>query len=338
MPTLRTFLGICVGLSTLAAPAAAEVYPLIIRGKVVMQDGSAPPKSVGIQRLCTDGAGSAPGPVTNGKGEYTWRMDVDPMRTRVCRLEATLAGYASTAVDISALNGYLTTAVDLPPITLFTRSPDPMTIQKAEADVPSRSRGAWKAAMKAIDAGDVTEVARQLQAVVEASPKFARGWHTLGIVQQNLGQTDAARQAYERAVEADPKLIPPMVALARLAIRAKDWPAAAKAAGMLIQADTKKLYPESYVHLAAARFRLNDLDGAEASLKEVLELKQKPPRAEFIYGRILDARGNHGAARERISRYLELEPNAPDAGHIRAYLQVLGKPEAAGVDPELELP
>ena len=48
--------------------------------------------------------GSAPGPITNKKGEWTWRMDVDNMATRACHLEATLPGYVSTQIDVSALH------------------------------------------------------------------------------------------------------------------------------------------------------------------------------------------------------------------------------------------
>jgi regulator of sirC expression with transglutaminase-like and TPR domain len=55
-------------------------------------------------------------------------------------------------------------------------------------------------------------------------------------------------------------------------------------------------------------------------------------------GRILEAKGDANSAREHISKYLELEPNPPDAELIRAHLQNLGKsPEpATATEPELE--
>ena len=161
----RGFLGLVLMTSLFypGAPANGEVYPLIVKGKVVMQDGSPPPKSVGIQRICTDMLGSAPGPITNRKGEYLWRMDVDPMRTRACRLEANLPGYVSTSVDISALNGYTDTAKELPPIVLSTRTPDPLSINNSDSDVPGRAGTAWKAAMTAIDSVNLPDATRQLQ-------------------------------------------------------------------------------------------------------------------------------------------------------------------------------
>jgi Tfp pilus assembly protein PilF len=317
-------------------PGAAEVYPLILRGKVTMQDGSPPPKSVGIQRLCSDGMGSAPGPITNAKGEFTWRMEVDPMRTRVCRLEATLAGYTSTSIDISSLNGYTSTTFDLAPIVLHAKLTDPLTISNTEADVPGKAKNAWKAAMKGVDSGDLAEAEKQLQAVVQAAPKFGRGWHTLGIVYQTLGKLPEAQQAYTSALDADPKFVQSYAASARLAIKSKDWAGAAKTADAGVKADVKKTFPELWLHQAVARYGAKDLDGAEAAAKEALQ--QKVMRAEFVLGRIAAAKGDAAGAREHVSKYLELEPGAADAEIIRAYLQVVGKPEGAGVDPDLELP
>src|SRR6266853_249895 len=101
--------GLLASILVSTRPAAAENYPLIIRGKVTMPDGSIPPFTAGIERVCSDAAGSAPGPITDKKGEYLWRMDVDPLRSRACFIRATHPGYSSTAIDISALNGYTNT-------------------------------------------------------------------------------------------------------------------------------------------------------------------------------------------------------------------------------------
>src|SRR5215470_4275224 len=111
----RASLGVLLGFGLLAigSTALAQAIPLIVRGKVTMKDGSAPPKAVGVQPICSDMQGSAPGPLTGKSGDYVWRMDVDPMRTRRCWLQAELAGYVSTRIEISGLNGFTSTTVDL---------------------------------------------------------------------------------------------------------------------------------------------------------------------------------------------------------------------------------
>ena len=76
-----------------AGPLAADTYPVILHGKVVMQDGSAPPVIMGIERVCSDVAGDRPGTLTDKKGEYIWRMEIDPLETRDCQIRATHVGY-----------------------------------------------------------------------------------------------------------------------------------------------------------------------------------------------------------------------------------------------------
>jgi Tfp pilus assembly protein PilF len=337
MPQTRISVGLLLafGLLAIGCSVFAQTAPLIVRGKVTMKDGSAPPKPVGIQRTCTDGQGSAPGPLTGKNGDYVWRMDVDPMRTRRCWLLAELTGFVSTRIEISNLNGYSGSTMDLPPIVLGPAVPDPRTINTADTDVPSKSKSAWKAAMKAVDTDNLPEAEKQLQAVVAASPQFARGWHTLGIVSQGQQKSTQAREAYQHAIDADPKSYVSYVTLARILIKAKDWQNAAKISDALVKADTKQTYPEIYLHQSVALLKLKDLTGAEAAANEAFKTF-KIPRAEFVLGRIAEAKGDLAGARERISDYVSLEPTASDIELIKLFLQGLGKPEGTIIDPDLE--
>jgi len=333
----RIFLGICLvaSLVCVTQPVAAENYPLIIKGKVTMPDGSPPPFSAGIERVCSDAAGSAPGPITDKKGEYLWRMDVDPLRSRACFIRATHPGYTSSTIDISALNGYTTTVTTLDTLVLSGRASDPYSIISNDSSIPSKASGPWKAAMKALDTSNFPEAATQMQAAVAAAPKFAVGWHALGVVQERLDKMADARNAYEHAIEADPKMFPAYLTLARLCLKTKDYQCAAKTSDALIKADSKKTIPEAYLHLAVARYGLKDLDGALASAQEAIQ--RKIPRAEYVLGRILEAKGDAAGAREHMTKYLDMDKNASDADRIRTHLQNVGKADAGGAEPELEV-
>jgi len=332
----RVFLGICLVaiLVCVTQPAAAENYPLIVKGKVTMADGSPPPFTAGIERVCSDAAGSAPGPITDKKGEYLWRMDVDPLRSRACFIRATHPGYTSSTIDISALNGYTNTVTTLDTLVLSGRTSDPYSIVSNDANIPSKAGGPWKAAMKALDTSNFPEAATQMQAAVAAAPKFAIGWHALGVVQERLDKMSDARTAYEHAIEADPKMFAAYLTLTRLCLKTKDYQCAAKTSDALIKVDSKKTVPEVHLHLAVARYGLKDLDGAAASAQEAIQ--RKLPRAEYVLGRILEAKGNAAGAREHMTKYLDLDKNAPDAELIRTHIQNVGKGDAAGAEPELE--
>ncbi len=218
--------------------AVADVYPVILHGKVVMPDGSAPPTIVAIERVCSDNFGSEPGPLTNKKGEFIWRMNIDPLETRDCVIRATHAGYSSTQVEVSGVDTTHTT-LDLPPITISASVADPYTLNFSDTGITGRAKGDWNAALKALDAHNLAEVATHLEAVVAAAPKAGQAWHALGVVDEQLDKTAGARAAYEHAIASDPKQFRAYVTLTRLCIKTKDWNCAAMTAEELLKADPK---------------------------------------------------------------------------------------------------
>src|SRR5262249_52815310 len=104
-------------------------------------------------------------------------------------------------------------------------------------------------------------------------------------------------------------------------------------------ADVKHVYPGIYLHQAVARYGMKDLAGAEMSAKEAIRLDaaHKTPRAEYVLGRILEAKGDLDGAREHMNGYLKFEPTPRDVDLVKGHIQYLGKPEAPSVAPDLEI-
>lgn len=329
---MKRLLLIVVFSFTLSAATA-----VVFRGKVVMEDGSAPGRSVGTQKLCSDANGSGPGPITDKAGLFTWRMDVEFMSTRRCFIEATLVGYESTHVDISSVNPAVGVNVDLAPIKLSLKGSDPYQLGGADKDIPGKGRAEWTAAMKAVNSGDMPGATAQLKAAVAANPKFALAWHNLGVLLDLQRDSPAAREAYAKAIEANPKSLAPYAALNRLMMRERDWAGVLKQSAELIPLDKDRIFAEVYAFQAAAHLNLKDLAAAEAAATEALNPKAKRTyvRAEYVIGRILEAKGDATGAKLHMTRYLELVPAAEDAAQIKAHIDGFGKPGAP--EPELVL-
>jgi cytochrome c-type biogenesis protein CcmH/NrfG len=318
--------------------AFADTYSIILHGKVEMEDGSPPPVTVLLERVCSDQYGDMPGVQTNKKGEYIWRMDIDPLESRNCVLRVNHTGFTSTVVEISGVDTIHTT-LDLPPIKLRPAVADPDTLNFSDKNIPGRARKDWVAASKAVDNQNLQEVAQHLQAVTEAAPKAAQAWQDLGIVDEKLQATADARTAYEHAIAIDSKLLPAYLTLARVCITMKDWNCAAKSADTLISMDSKNSYPEIYLHQAVARYELKDVQGAEESVEKAIRLAPKDtlPRAQYVLGRILEAKGDVKGATQHMEEYLQLQPGAPDIDVIRGHINGLKNPQAPGADPDLEI-
>ncbi len=333
----------CAHLILIGAILAAGAFAqnnwieLILTGKVTLPDGSALGKDVPIELNCSDKVGGSIVTTTSRKGEFVWRMQSDPMAIRVCAIRASLAGYSSTEVDISGWNGFHDPHV--PAIVITPQSANSVGQISADTIVPLGSLRAWNQAIKFIQTSDWPAAERELHLAVKASPRFAQGWHALGLVCQNQHQEAEAREAFQHAVEYDPKLLAAYVPLARADVAAKDWEGAARAADALIKADSKGRYPEIYLYQAMARFELKDLDSAEKSAEEAIRLDKRHEinQAEFILGAILEARQDYPGAIEHLSKYLALEPKAAEAAQLRAHIPEIGKPGVAPLDPEAEL-
>lgn len=319
--------------------AKADVYSVIITGKVVMADGTPPPFIASIERECTDFSQYI-GPQTDKQGMWIWRLDIDVYEQRACVFRAHHDGYTSTEIDASNINSnYLDKTVHVADITLMPRVPDPWTIHTSGDNFPPKARAPFEKAIRALDALDMDGALVDFRVSVEVAPKFAEAWHALGVVYDKTGKPALARDAFTKAIAANPKLLPGYFTLAQTCIELKDWNCAAENSNRLVTLDVKRLYPGILLHQAVARFQLKDLAGAEQSANEMIRLdpKHKYPRAEWVLGRILEEKGDLDGARTHMMKYLQLEANPPDAELVQGHLQALGKPEAKDINPDLEV-
>lgn len=333
------FIGMATAFFCAGQTTISEFYPIIVSGKVTMEDGSPPPFSVGIERVCSDLYGDAPGPLTNKKGEWVWKMQFDAFDPRSCIFRATHPGYTSSTVDATNINLTLReTTARLANIVLSGAVLDPYTIHVAGDDLPAHTKGPFEKAMKDLDTKKYDDAITQLKAVVATAPKFGEGWHALGVVYDKLHKPAEAQDAYTHAVEANPKLVVAWVTLARLCLRTQEWQCALNASDGELKAESKQLYPEIYIHRAVAQYQLKDLAGAESSAQDAIRLdpKHTRPRAEYVLGRILEAKGDINGAREHMAKYLDLQGAAPDAEQVQARMLALGKPGAGAPEPVLE--
>ena len=348
MVSVRLFLAVTmtVGALALVEPAASETYAVIMQGNVVMVDGSPPPKTAGIERSCSDVQGSAPGPITDKKGHYLWRQDLDPMLTRVCYLQATLTGFVSTRIDISNMS--LSTFVGssnektMPDLVLSPRDSGDsnMVVLIPPSEAPGKAQSLYKAAVKALDANNTEEGIKQLELAVNAVPKFADGWNILGALYERQKMFMEARDALQHALAANPKLVSPYLRIARISNRLGDWDAATKAEDSLLKVD-KRFYPEIYLQQAITRTELKDYAGAEESAKTAMSLDPKHQhvnRAEYVLGRIALAKGDLAAAKQHIASYMSMDPTAPDIEKIKVELDNLGSKDADVLKISLERP
>jgi Ca-activated chloride channel homolog len=314
---------------------------LLVKGRVTMEDGSAPPKGVGIERACGDG-GSHIETLTDRAGRYQLRVSVlagaktepsNGSRTSAvisgattCELRASLPGYESTSIDIDAW--VRSGATSIPDLVLGKSGLEERLRQERGGEVPRPVLNDWADVLRSMEAQRWPEAERLLRALTRDHPRFAHAWCLLGNIQENDKKAAEARKSYQRAIQADPRWLQPYSMLARLDIEQKDWNAALKSTGQWIEADTRRAHPEAYVDNALARFHLHDIEGAEKSAREAIRLERKGPssRSEYVLAAVLIEKRDRAGAIEHLERYLKLEPAAGNAGAVKALITKLSTP------------
>jgi Tfp pilus assembly protein PilF len=346
MNSARVLRGICLvaGLIAFLAVASADYFTLIVEGNVFMPDGSPPPKTIGIERVCSDVQASAPGPLVDKKGHYTWKMDLDPENTRVCFLRATMPGFTSTRVDLDKINlGDFQQNKVLKVENMMLQPRDTGEAGRVALipadEAPGKAKDSYKAATKALDANKPDEAIKQLLAAVTAVPKFADGWNILGAVYEQHRMLMEAKDALMHAIEANPKLASPYLRLARISNKLGEFDAATKNEDALLKIETR-FYPDIYLHQGITRLELKNVAGAEESLKmaQSLDAAHRLHRTEYVLAMIALTKGDVSGAKQHIAEYMKSDPTTPDIEKIQVQLDTLGTPDAPKMDITLERP
>ena len=298
------------------APRLQAQSDRLLSGKVVMEDGSPPPKPVVIMRSC-GGRNSVFVASTNKLGAFRWyEVSFQASFEGECKWRAVLGGFESDELDMEDLQK----SDHLPDIVLRSEA---SVIPAAAAPMQAR-------AYKAIQARSWTEAEGTLRKAVAQYPRSAPMWEELGLVLVKEDRPAEARPVFEHAIALAPGYVRSYQPLIQLQVNDGDYEQAEKTALASVQADVHGAAPELSLNLAEIRVHLKE-DGAEAAVRKAIALDRKHalPRAEYVLGLILADGGDYDSAIAHLSRYLELQPGAPEAAAIQSRIETIQAAVAA---------
>ena len=154
-----------------------------------------------------------------------------------------------------------------------------------------RDAGHWDAvdeASELVQEERYAEALVQLREVIRRDPNNPYAYNLLGVAFFELGQREAARDAYQAAVRVSPEYLGARVALS---------------------------------HVLRL---LGDADAALAQAREALNRFPKDPDALHAAGLAYAAKGNRPAARQQLESFLSQNPEFEAAQEVRQILEMLG--------------
>ena len=351
--------------------------PVFLSGKVVMEDGSPLPPNEVIERVCngnprpegyvdskgrfsvqlgqnvgvmmdasvssnpdflTGGSSSSMGNVGNVGGTMPGGQGLTERDLMGCELRATLAGYRSDVVQLSGRRLIDNPDVGVIIMRRLVNAPG-TTVSFTSMSAPKDAKKAYEKAMKEAGKKNFDQAMVQLEQSVTIYPQYADAWTAMGRLHQAQNSPDKAREAYNKAIEIDPKFINPYLQLAQMAAAERKW-------GDVLQITDKiiKLNPYdfagAYFYNAVANINLNNMDAAEKSAREALKLdpQHRIPKTEHLLGFILAHKRDYAGAEQHFKAYLQFAPNAPDSQTVKLQLeevqQALARAGGTPVQPQ----
>ena len=330
--------------------------PIFLSGKVMLSDGTPPPESVMIERVC--GSRIIQEGMTDRKGRFSFQLgqnsslfmdasssesprnmpggsrsspngNVTTTSLMNCELRAALPGFRSETVSLA-----MRRSMDNPDVgTIVLRrlgNVEGLTISATSLNAPKDAKKAFDKGHEALNKGKLEDARKNLEKAVEAYPKYAAAWYDMGLVDDREKNVEGARKAFGEAIAADSKFVSPYEGLAQIAARERKWEEVADVTDRIIRLNRYD-FPRAFFLNAIAKLNLKKLDEAEKSANELIAMdtRHQFPRAEQVLGVVLAQKQDYPNAAVHIRRFIELAPDSPDAEGARKQLAELEKSLAA---------
>jgi tetratricopeptide (TPR) repeat protein len=297
--------------TTPTQPSVSIPQPIYVSGRVVLEDGSAPPEPATIETVCngsphgegyTDGKGyfsielggrnnamiqdasefgsfhsAAGGMSSNSLGGTSMSglggstMDSAERKYMGCDLQAKLTGYRSQTVPLAGRR-----PMDDPNVgTILLHRTGPAeegkTVSMVSLQAPKEAKKAYDKAIDALKKKKFEDAQKNLEKAVEVYPKYATAWYELGMLQAGQGKSDMARMYFQKSLDCDPKFIQPYLQLSVIALQSQKWQELVEITTKTVKLDPFD-YPQAYFFNSVANYNLQQFDAAEKSALEAERL------------------------------------------------------------------
>jgi Flp pilus assembly protein TadD len=337
-----------------------------------MDDGTPPPEPVVIERVC-DGR-PVPEGYTTSKGHFSIdlggdstmasadasvsgtsrdRFSNDPFASTTpggvgtmgpglgqvnlvgCELRAVLPGFTSEAIQLGSRSIF-----DNPNVgTIVLRrigGVQGTSISVTSLAAPKNAKKAYEKAFNETrkPKPNFRNAVKDLDKAVAEYPQFAAAWFLLGRIRGSENDVAGAREAFEKAIEADGKYLNPYAPLVRMALADGRFGDAKQLSSHVL--GLNPYLTEVQFYHAVASFELGDIEAAEKSLDLVQAAAdaKEYPGAHHLRGSILAKKGQFAPAAAQYRAFLSSDPQSPAAAVVERQLvewEALGVIESAAV-------
>ncbi|HEY2974979.1 MAG TPA: tetratricopeptide repeat protein [Pyrinomonadaceae bacterium] len=143
------------------------------------------------------------------------------------------------------------------------------------------------------------------------NPADASAHYNLGLIHQQRGELDAARERFERAIQIDDDEIDAHYQLGRIALLQKRFPEAVKNFEQVVSRDAAHSQHEIWREVGATYIAADQFEDARDALGRFLEQRPSDPEALYLMGRAYAGLGHRREAASSMQACIEAVKTAP---------------------------
>jgi len=143
------------------------------------------------------------------------------------------------------------------------------------------------------------------------NPADASAHYNLGLIHQQRGELDEARQRFEKAIQIDPEEIDAHYQLGRIARQQKRYPEAIKHFEPVVTNDPTHSLHEIWREVAATYIAAGQFEDAHDALERYLEHRPSDPEGLYLMGRAHAGLGHRREATNSMQACIEAVKTAP---------------------------
>lgn len=236
-----------------------------------------------------------------------------------CEVEVSVPGYqpmSKPITDRAEVGGIDVGTLQLTRIAGVTGS----SISVTSLLVPKDARKDFEKGDTEARSKNYVSATQHLQKAVTEYDKYAAAWNDLGNVYATERETEKSRQAFAKAIEADPHYIPPYLGLADLELQNKEFEPAVETAGKALELDPS-IGLANFIQ-TIGNFNLNRLDAADKSAQMTEKgPHQSMPDLHALHAEILLQKHDYLNAAAQMRAYLKEFPQGRYADQMKKSLQ-----------------
>jgi tetratricopeptide (TPR) repeat protein len=330
-----------------APPSQNQQMMMIYNGKVHVEG---PPLQDGAKVIARCYGGRAAGAIytaytdlkgnfslTFGQGQSSAPMDasVDPIDPVMsigrsgtqlqCEISALAAGYISSQMTVqfrSSLDSNEMGKLVLSPIGGVQDLGGIVSVTSLSA--PQGAQHEYAKGVQDLRDKKFDKAEKHFRKATEEFPKYAVAWEKLGQLQVESKNRADAGNSFQKAIDADPKYVPPYLALATLNAEDSKWDSVLEITNHALNIDHQH-FSHAYFLNSAAYLNTGNIAAAEKSglRAEELDKQHLQPRIQLLLAEIFTRTGRPAIAADHFRKFLELAPNSAEAESVRTRLAKL---------------